>query len=227
MLESEVESIERVLDELDLNVGGTSDDKSWKNAEEMITIGLEDTTFRRLHRYFGGEDTFTLKRMEYVVSRMILFGDYKYVENYIRTSSEARMFLDGVDETGNSALNLAACEKYPAIIKLLLDHEANADHQNKDGRSPLMEAALWGRIDNVKHLLEHGANRNLRDIHGRKASDFTAQSTRNEEERYQRSGGDVQVYREVTFIANQARRVIFELLREPEDTPRRGLPTNN
>lgn len=94
-------------------------------------------------------------------------GDYKYIEDYIRTSPEADIFLYGVDEEDNSALNLAACEKYPAIIKLLHDHGADVDHQNKNGRSPLMEAALWERIDNVRCLLEHGANRNLRDIHSR------------------------------------------------------------
>jgi len=33
-----------------------------------------------------------------------------------------------------------------------------------------MEAALWGRIDNIKHLLEYSTNRNLCDIYGRQAA---------------------------------------------------------
>ena len=48
--ESEVEPIERALDELNLNVGGSSDSRSWKKATEMITIGTEDEIFRRLHQ---------------------------------------------------------------------------------------------------------------------------------------------------------------------------------
>lgn len=123
-----MESIERALDELNLNVGGSSDSRSWKKATEMITIGTEDEIFRRLHQHFGGEDTFTLKRLDHVLSRMVTFGDYEYVEDYIRISPEAKLFVYGIDEAGNLALNLAAYEKYPAIIKLLLHHEANADH---------------------------------------------------------------------------------------------------
>lgn len=57
-----------------------------------------------------------------------------------------------------------------------------------------MEAALWGRIDNVKHLLEHDANRNLCDIHGRQAAEFAGLSLQNDEERYQRFGKEVQMY---------------------------------
>lgn len=120
----------------------------------MITIGTEDEIFRRLQEHFGGEDIFTLKRLNHVVSRMLTFGDCKYVEGYIRTSPETDIFLYRINEEGNSALNLAACEKYPAIIKLLLNHGADIDHQNKNGRSSLIEAVLWGRLNNVKDLLE-------------------------------------------------------------------------
>jgi hypothetical protein len=121
--------------------------------------------------------------------------------------------------------SLAACEKYPAIIKLLLDHGAKPEHQNRDGRTPLMEAALWGRIDNINYLLEHGADRRLRDNNGHQAADLARSSLRNDEERYQRSGGDIQVYRENTFIANQARRVILELLKDSKESPCTTIPT--
>ncbi|KAL8918576.1 MAG: hypothetical protein Q9172_005366 [Xanthocarpia lactea] len=215
--ETETETMERALDKLNLNADGFSDRRSWKDATEMITIDTEDESFRRLHEFLGGEDTLTLKRLDYVVSRMLRSGDCKYVEDYIHTSFEADIFLYGIDEEGNSALNLAACEKYPAMIKLLLDHGADVDHQNKDGRSPLMEATLWGRIENVRYFLEHGANRNLRDIHNNRAIELAESSLRNDEERYRRSGGKFQIYREDTFIANQARRVIFELLKDPKD----------
>ena len=215
--ETEPETIERALDDLNLNADGFSDSRRWKDATEMITIGTEDKLFRRVHEFLGGEDTFTLKRLDHVVSRMLTFEDCKYVEDYIRISPEANIFLYGINKEGNSVLNLAACGKHPAMIKLLLDHGADVDHQNKDGRSSLMEATLWGRIDNVTYLLEHGANRNLRDIHNSRAIDLAKPSFRNDEERYRRSGGKFPTYREDTFIANQARRIIFELLKDPED----------
>lgn len=77
-----------------------------------------------------------------------------------------------------------------------------------------MEAALWGRTDNINYLLEHGADKKLRDIHGHQAADLAESSLGNHGERYQRSGGEVQVYRENTFVADQARRVIVELLKD-------------
>lgn len=217
----EVEPLENVLNELHLDANR----KIWNQSTEMITIGMEDKTFRRLHQIFGGEDTYTLKRLDHVVSRMIKDGDTGYVENFIHTSSEANLFLLGTNEHGKSALHLAACEKYPSVTKLLLDHGAKPNAQDNDGRTPLMEAALWGRIDNINYLLEHGADRKLRDIHGHQAADLADSSLRNHEERYQRSGGEVQVYREDTFVADQARRVIVELLKDSEESLGRAIFT--
>lgn len=77
---------------------------------------------------------------------------------------------------------------YPEIVKLLLKHGADVDNQNKIGRSPMIEAALWGRLDNVKILLKNGANKSLRDVHGRRAAELAEQTLQNDEERYQRSG---------------------------------------
>ena len=218
-----MESIGRTLDEFNLDVSRSSDSRSWKKVTEMITFGTEDEIFRCLHQHFGGEDTFTLKRLDHVVNRMITFGDYEYVKDYIRTSPEVKLFLHDIDEEDNSALVLTACEKYLVIIKFLFGYRVNVDHQNKDGRSPLMKAAFWGRIDNVKQLLEHDVNRNLYDIHGRQTAEFAGLSLRNDEERYQLSGREVQMYREVTFIANQVRRVILELLKDSKKFFSRGI----
>jgi len=222
-LQSEAELLEKGLDKLSLDASRFPDSKSWKEASEMITVGLEDRIFRDLHECFGGEDTFTTERLDYVVSRMVTSGDLDYVNDYLRTSPEANLFLFGSSKEGKSALSLAACEKYPAVTKLLLDHGARHDYQDNEGRTPLMEAVIWGRIENVNCLLEHGANRKLRDIHGHQAIDLAEQSPQNDEERYRRSGGEHQVYRENTFIANQARRVISELLKDPEQLPHREI----
>lgn len=115
----------------------------------MITIELEDETLRRVHDAFGGEDTSTLKRLHCVLKRMILYDDTDYVDDYTRTSPETQLFLQGVNTEGSSVLVLAACEEFPLMVKCLLGHGADIDHQNKASKSPFMEAALWGRIENL------------------------------------------------------------------------------
>ena len=95
---------------------------------------------------------------------MIYFGVDDYVCECIDSSSESRIFLHG-----NRALILAACEKFPAVVKRLLDREADTNFQNKDGSTPQMEVALWAHFENVKLLLRHGADKNLWDSNGLKA----------------------------------------------------------
>ena len=77
-----------------------------------------------------------------------------------------------------------------------------------------MEAALWGRDENVKLLLGKRAKKNMKDNHGLKAVDLAAPLDQNEEERYMRSGGEHQVYKEITYIANRARRLIVLMLKD-------------
>ena len=78
----------------------------------------------------------------------------------------------------------------------------------------MVEAALWGRYENVEHLLEHDAQKDLEDDHGLRAIDLAKQSDQNEEERYKRSGEELQSYKENTYTANQARKMIVSLLQE-------------
>jgi ankyrin repeat protein len=101
-----------------------------------------------------------MKSLDHVLSQMLVFGDHECGEDYLQTSYEVEIFLQG-----DTVLQPAACEKYPELIDLLLRHGADVNTQNRKGRSSLMEAALWGRNDNVKHLLEHGVNKDLRDVH--------------------------------------------------------------
>lgn len=192
--------------------------ETFEDAVETITIDKTDKIFQRLHEAFGGDETSTVIRIEHVLNQMIFFGDENYVREYLDSSPESRIFLHGVrDDNGESALSCAACERFPATVKLLLDRGSNANFQNRDdGRTPLMQAALWGRYENVRHLLKYGADKNLKDSNGFKAIDFAYSSDGNEEERYRRLGEN-QTYREVTPTANQARRMIVHLLKDAED----------
>lgn len=193
--------------------------ETFEDAVETITIDKTDKIFRRLHEAFGGDETSTVIRIEHVLNQMIFFGDEDYVRDYLDSSPESRIFLHGIrDDNGESALSCAACERYPATVKLLLERGSNANFQNRDdGRTPLMHAALWGRYENVRHLLKYGADKNLKDSDGFKAIDFAYSSDRNEEERYYRLLEGNQTYREITPTANQARRMIVHLLNDASE----------
>lgn len=193
--------------------------ETFEDAVETITIDKTDKVFQRLHEAFGGDETSTVIRIEHVLNQMIFFGDEDYVRYYLDSSPESRIFLHGVrDDNGESALSCAACERFPATVKLLLERGSNANFQNRDdGRTPLMQAALWGRYENVRHLLKYGADKNLKDSDGFKAIDFAYSSDRNEEERYYKLLKGNETYREITPAANQARRMIVHLLNDSSE----------
>ena len=164
-----------------------------------------------------GDPAFELKRIEHVNSEMIMSGNVGYVREYLDSSPEQWIFIHGVNDEGKTALQYAACEKYPDIVKLLLERGADPNHQSQEGRTPLMEAALWGRLKNVELLLENGVDKDLMDHDSLRAIDLATPSDRNEEERFRRSGGKHQVYKEDTYTANQARRMIVSILKDDDD----------
>jgi hypothetical protein len=89
----ETADIEGALNRLDLNNTSPVGQRSVQEAIEAITIGEGDEMFRRLHAAFGGDNTFTMKRLDHVMSLIPIFGDYECVEDYIRTTHEAEIFL--------------------------------------------------------------------------------------------------------------------------------------
>ena len=119
--------------------------------------------------------------------------------------------------SGKTALHFAACEKYPQILELLLQRGANPNAADVNGRVPLTEAALWGRLENVQVLLKHGAKKEVkcvRDGHRLRAIDFARPLRANAEERYSRSGFEHQVYKENTYERDLDRMAIVHLLED-------------
>jgi hypothetical protein len=145
-----------------------------KDSTETKTITLPDG------------DILEQKMILNVLSDCVL-GDLDAVSEYLTTSTEANLFLHGKDENGNTALIMAAAEWNHEMVSLLLQHGADANSVNYKGRSPLMEAALWGRIESVKVLLEVNVNKRLRDHDDRCALDLAQPARKNEKERYERS----------------------------------------
>ena len=90
-------------------------------------------------------------------------------------TAEARLLLQhGADpnlagDDGNSPLIAAAMASGDAgrgVAALLLDAEAEIDHQNNIGATALMFACQNSNVEVARLLLERGANKNLRGPYG-------------------------------------------------------------
>jgi ankyrin repeat protein len=100
------------------------------------------------------------------------------------------------------------------MLQLLLQKKAEVNAVTNESRMALMEAALWGRFDNVNVLLDHGANpalvcvRNNRQL---QAIDFARISGDNQKERSRRARG---VNKEDVDSRSRDRKTIESLLLE-------------
>ncbi|XP_073813776.1 protein fem-1 homolog B isoform X2 [Musca autumnalis] len=74
---------------------------------------------------------------------------------------ECNVIFDGLVVYGATALWVAAGLGHLQIVKLLVRHGANVNHNTKAQSSPLRAACYAGRLDIVKYLIEHGADVNL------------------------------------------------------------------
>lgn len=149
-------------------------------------------------------------------------GRLSYVQEYLETSTEAEIFLHGVEKdeegmgSGQTTLHSVACERHPSMVALLLSKGSDPNAQDENGRTPLMLGALWGRLENVQLLLDSGADQDLvavRDGKQVRAIDFAQKSRDNAEERNMN-----RVYREDVFERDRDREEIVRLL---EDAPGR------
>ncbi|KAF6793435.1 hypothetical protein CSOJ01_13906 [Colletotrichum sojae] len=222
----------------DDHLGPTVDDfrdrKKWTEATEKVHISEADS---------GLPGGYTIERIDEVVSALVE-GRVGEVRSYLESSKDADILLHGVEAhsvpqlddsdsysdgstdgtkplddeivqvTGNTALHFAACEASYEMVRLLLQKGANPDAVNMDGRVPLMEAALWGRLRNVELLLEYGANKQIDcACHGQslRAVDFARPLRNNSKERYCRTRG---VYKEDAYQRDLDREKIVRLLSE-------------
>ncbi|KAK1064006.1 hypothetical protein LTR74_009073 [Friedmanniomyces endolithicus] len=102
--------------------------------------------------------------------------------------------IDAMDEEGNTGILLAAVEEHGLnTVQWLQEHGGSISQATHYGRTPLMEAALWGRLEIVLYLTEQEIDLGIHDGNGMQAADLTADTPRNRRERKQRSG---MVYRE-------------------------------
>lgn len=88
--------------------------------------------------------------------------------------------INRVDFMGRTALLYASTGPFPETVGILLDRGADPNKVDTDEHfSPLMHAAAEGHLEVVMVLLEHGADRSLRDVDGDDAASFAAQGGHN------------------------------------------------
>ena len=81
------------------------------------------------------------------------------------------------DSSGRTALHFAAAGSDSVdILQLLLNNGAEANSQSRGGETPLMKAIASNKSENVKFLLENGANPALQNACGRSSYDFAEAS---------------------------------------------------
>jgi hypothetical protein len=157
------------------------------------------------------------------------FRKYCYISYCVRRNIPAleqlcRQYLHDaligyVDEDGESGALCAAIEERGLeTLRWLHDRGDSITRANHYGRTPLMEAALWGRLETVRYLVEKRVDPEARDGNGMRAVDLAANTVRNVEERTGRLRRSI--YREAAN-ADRQRRQIEEVLE------RLALPTSS
>ena len=83
-----------------------------------------------------------------------------------------------INRPGWAPLHYAASSEALPVVRLLLQQGANIDASAPNGRTPLMQAALYGSEDVVAALLAAGADRQLRDERGATAAELARNAGR-------------------------------------------------
>jgi hypothetical protein len=100
------------------------------------------------------------------------------------------------------------CNGHIEATHFLLNQKINVNSADNKGRTPLMEASLWGHVEIVDILLKAGADRTMVDRQGMTAADLADESDTNDEERHIRH----MKYSEDPFVKKRHRRLIRGLL---------------
>jgi FOG: Ankyrin repeat len=109
------------------------------------------------------------------------FGHWKVVDFLIRYGADVNFKLPGSGETPlHSALAKAGRPYYLYVVKLLVENGANVNATTSPGKetgafmrdvrtkgeTPLHRAAAYADKEIIEYLLEHGADREARDVNG-------------------------------------------------------------
>ncbi|XP_022731765.1 putative E3 ubiquitin-protein ligase XBAT31 [Durio zibethinus] len=100
-------------------------------------------------------------------------GDFQTVEVFLKTEPHLLHHTTVYDR--HSALHIAAANGKIEILSMLLEKSMNPDALNRHKQTPLMLAAMHGKISCVKKLIEAGANiLKFDSLHGRTCLHYAA-----------------------------------------------------
>ncbi|MCS6777395.1 MAG: ankyrin repeat domain-containing protein [Chloroherpetonaceae bacterium] len=97
----------------------------------------------------------------------VLRGDTTAVQHMLNAGAN----IEARNDSGRTALALAALKSNETMVLLLLDRGANVNARDPAGMTPLMWAAFGGNPRIVQALLDRGA-----DVHARDAQGGTART---------------------------------------------------
>ena len=103
------------------------------------------------------------------IAAELIMGGADQVEtefSYFQDAVAARNFNSRFDD-GQTPLHLASIMGHSAIIKYLLQNNADMSAQDSTGSTPLHEAVRYGKLDIAEELLKAGADVNAKDNLGK------------------------------------------------------------
>jgi ankyrin repeat protein len=83
-----------------------------------------------------------------------------------------------VNKTGWTPLHYAATGGHVPVIEFLLEHSAYIDAESPNGTTPLMMAAMYGSPEALKHLIQAGADLQIKNGANMTALDFALKGNR-------------------------------------------------
>ncbi len=83
-----------------------------------------------------------------------------------------------INKTGWTPLHYAATGGHVPVIEYLLDNSAYIDAESPNGTTPLMMAAMYGSPEAVKHLIQAGADLQIKNGANMTALDFALKGNR-------------------------------------------------
>ncbi|KAE8678917.1 putative E3 ubiquitin-protein ligase XBAT31 [Hibiscus syriacus] len=120
-----------------------------------------------------GQGLSCVARQENALFSAVQVGDLETIEALLKR--EANVLNHKTAHGRHSALHIAAANGQIEILLMLLEKSSNPDVLNRLKQTPLMLAAMHGKISCVKRLIEAGANILTFDsLHGRTCLHFAA-----------------------------------------------------
>lgn len=142
--------------------GGTGEDE-----DEMLARGFAPTMSRPAVENGAGYDESKEGSGSTDPSTRLLRAasedDVNILEEVLKAGA---VTADHADETGQTALHLAADRGSFSVVNKLLDHGANPNKVDNDGISVLQAAVISGNVETCRLLLERGADPDQADNDG-------------------------------------------------------------